>query len=1210
MRSFGLDKKRARESLSALLIALVILVFSGCATTGLYTSPDKDEAREQGLKEKQGAPEELRVTSIDVLGEGDSVLIATNRAAQYTSFTLTSPLRLVVDLPEANLYDVLDSTKVNNKYLKTINIVTYGGKEKIGRIILELQEGVDHEVKTTEEGVLIRLKRDPMANMPEGSIEDEAVVVASSGKVTVAENQAGNGETADDVMEPATTVEELQSFTRDTETVIQIISDGSIGKYNTFELSDPARVVIDVWDVTNKTGLKTLLVDEDHIKDVRIGNHPDKVRFVIDIESNEIPPYVITRTGDHITATFNPAVAEGSDDRISNDEGDAASTTEEGVSQAADEGGEAAPEDSAGADEGSLIAEDYSGDEGSTVGLSNVAFDAGGTAIGDAGEVVAAEAEEGAGAVTAETETIAGDGPEAITEDGAEAISEDTADFTGDDAEATEREFASLSGSGEDTSVTAEEGGDTAYEDVSTDSSDVNVAMEDSAPVTEDSTGAEVQAETGSGAAGAVLEGGEVVASAAQAGSAVATETAADGTVAVAEAASQGTEAAIEEGASVNPDSDVESAPEAVNEAPEVVAAADTPDTALDTGAEDATAEEDVSGVIEDTGAQIDEAAKAQKEAEREAATALEEDDNGADTGTPAVEVQDTPRAVVAGNTVKNIGFRKMDNKGFLTIETTGKPVYTIKESKDKKTLVLDISDALIREDLVRTLDATRLNTPVATVSSYQSSRDPAVTRVLVSLSGEATHSVMELDGTLNVIFAPAERPAVRTSVGEVQGESILKTPSYTGKRIDLDMMDARVTDILRLLAEVSNLNIIASDDVQGTISLRLRDVPWDQAFDIILKAKGLDKVQVGNVIRVAPAARISQERDAALASQKASEKLEPLSVEFVAINYAKAEELEAHVKNVLSDRGSVTSEARTNTLIIKDIKKGIKAAETLVSRLDTPIPQVLIEARIVEASSSFSRDLGIQWGVDFQTGGNVSTDLFGSGVDSQGLPAGGQTPPSTTTTPTFQQRSGVQDFAVNLPATGSIGTLGALGFVLGKAGQNPLILDLRLSAGEQEGQLRTISRPRVVTMDNKEAKIEDGESVPFETTSASGTSTIFIDANLSLTVTPHITPDGSVLMKIKASKNSIGTFTTSSGEPSIVKKEASTEVLVRDGETTVIGGIISSDSNHTNSGIPYLKDIPLLGKLFQSKSTTESQKELLIFITPSIIKTKAKRTG
>jgi len=1127
MCSFVFNKKHARKSLSALLATLAILVFYGCATTGLdtaYTS-EQDDAGQQSSLVKKKPLGELKVSSIDVLGEGDNILIATNRSAEYTAFTLTSSSRLVIDLPDANLYNVLDTIRVNNRFVKTINVVTYGGKEKIGRIILELQDGVDHEVSNAEDGVLIRLKHDPLAGMPEGSLDEgnDAVVVASSEDVALADNPSQDAAAQPEPLDPATTIKDLQSFIEDADVVIEIVSDGAIGKYNTFELSDPSRVVLDVWGVTNTTGLKALKVDSTDIKTVRVGSHPDKVRFVIDLVAEEIPHYVVTKSGDHLTVAFGPAPAAVES--------------------------ESTPADTSVGNSGNLASD-----------AGEVASMAEDTAM--AAEDVAVAGED----VSAVADTALGEGVDAAVED-ASVAAEDAVAVTADRA--------------------VDEGVDSVVEDAS-------VAAEDAVAVTADRAVDE--------GVDSVVEDASVAAEDAVAVTADRAATVAEGTVAasgdaatvVAGTVADTAAGAVEEVASVN----TEKAPA---EAATVVAAADVkkiPDAS----------DSEVSSAIADADAEIADAAKAEKEAAADAEAAMKETDipqtTAAEPLSPVVEAphetQMAPPAVVAGNRVKNIDYKKIGDKGFLSIETKANPVYTIKESKNGKTLVLDINDAVIDGALVRTLDATELGTPVSTISAYQGSTDPAVVRVLVDLSAVATHSVMELDGTLNVVFAPQVKAVTAKTAKKTEVEIFGKPHEYTGKKIDLDMMDARVTDILRLLAEVSNLNIIASDDVTGTISLRLRDVPWDQAFDIILQSKGLDKVRIGNVIRVAPASRISQERDAALAAVKASEKLEPLSIKFVPINYAKAEELVEHVKNVLSDRGSVTSEKRTNTLIIKDIKKGLSAAQNLVHQLDTPIPQVLIEARIVEAESSFSRDLGIQWGVDYQTGGNVNANIFGSDATA------GQTPPSGTN-PAFAVRNGAQNFAVNLPATGSVGTLGALGFILGKAGQNPLVLDLRLSAGEQDGQLRTISRPRVVTMDNKEAKIEDGESVPFETTSASGTSTIFIDANLSLTVTPHITPDGSVLMKIKASKNSIGTFTTSSGEPSIVKKEASTEVLVSDGETTVIGGIISSDSNHTNSGIPYLKDIPLVGKIFQSKSTKESQKELLIFITPTIMKTKRK---
>ncbi|MDP2689332.1 MAG: type IV pilus secretin PilQ, partial [Deltaproteobacteria bacterium] len=551
---------------------------------------------------------------------------------------------------------------------------------------------------------------------------------------------------------------------------------------------------------------------------------------------------------------------------------------------------------------------------------------------------------------------------------------------------------------------------------------------------------------------------------------------------------------------------------------------------------------------------------------------------------------------------VTAVNFKKAGDAGRLTIVTSGKVPYTVKDSPDGKTVLIDIKGAVIPEGLHRTLDASKLKTPVLTISSYQEKLAPEkAARVLVKLRDKAAYTVKEENGVLNIDFtAPAaeKEPALAKELGLEQKEGAAEGV-YTGKKIDIDMMDANVRDVLRLIAEISNLNIIASDDVSGTISLRLKNVPWDQAFDIILKSKGLDSVKEGNVVRVAPAAKIRQEKEAHLASKKAQQKLEDLEIEFLPVNYATSSELIKQIQGVLSDRGTVNSDIRTNTLIIKDVREGIDAAVNLVKKLDTPIPQVLIEARIVEATSSFARDLGIQWGVDYQTGGSVPTNTFGSTTTA------GQTVTGTTTAPVFAAATGAENFAVNLPATGTAGTLGALGFMLGSAGANPLILDLRLSAGESEGRLKTISRPRVTTMDNKEAKIEQGESIPFSTTSAAGTVTTFVDASLSLTVTPHITPDGSVLMKIKATRNSPGEKRSNLGEPSINKKEASTEVLVRDGETTVIGGIVITDKSDTERGIPWLKDIPVLGWIFKNRSILDSQTELLIFITPTIIKEK-----
>src|SRR3990172_4394734 len=334
--------------------------------------------------------------------------------------------------------------------------------------------------------------------------------------------------------------------------------------------------------------------------------------------------------------------------------------------------------------------------------------------------------------------------------------------------------------------------------------------------------------------------------------------------------------------------------------------------------------------------------------------------------GQPAMEA---PKGVNIGA----VDFKKVADKRRLTIEGSSKLEYTVKESKDGMTLALDLKGAVLPDSLVRTLEASKLSTPVAAVSSYQDSVSPSSVRILVKLKEKAAYSVQEAGNSLIIDFTKAqavandETAAAPTGEGIIAGRSVDATDrKYSGKRVDLDMMDANVADVLRLLAEISNLNIVASDDVKGTISLRLKNVPWDQAFDIILKSKGLDSVHEGNVIRVAPAAKIRSERESALAARKADEKVEGLEVEFVAVNYATAEDLVAQVKGVLSDRGDITTDKRTNMLIIKDIRSGIDKARNVVTKLDTAIPQVLIEARIVEASSSFARDLGIQWGVDF----------------------------------------------------------------------------------------------------------------------------------------------------------------------------------------------------------------------------------------------------
>jgi type IV pilus assembly protein PilQ len=417
-------------------------------------------------------------------------------------------------------------------------------------------------------------------------------------------------------------------------------------------------------------------------------------------------------------------------------------------------------------------------------------------------------------------------------------------------------------------------------------------------------------------------------------------------------------------------------------------------------------------------------------------------------------------------------------------------------------------------------------------------------------------------------------------------GPRTIGDTGFTGQKISLDFQDAEVSNVLRLIADVSDLNLVVGDEVKGKTTLKLFNVPWDQALDIILKSKGLGQVREGNIIRIDSNSNIAKQQDEAAKAKDAQTKAEDLKTAIIPINYAKAADLSTTLKKNLSSRGELTVNEPTNSLIAKDVERVIKDIQQLIKLLDLPNPQVLIETRIVQANTNFARDLGVQWGASFKET---------SGVNQFGLNAGA----------TGGINAQAPAFAVNLPATGAAGPVGNIGFQFGRlTGVNPVNLDLRVSAGEALGETKLISSPRIVTMDNKEALIQQGDSIPYETVSDRGTQTQFVDATLNLTVTPHITPNGSVIMKIKATKNAIGSFTsTRTGAPSISKREASTEVMVQDGETTVIGGIFETSKTESVTGVPWIYRVPVIGWFFKRESVSTTNQELLIFITPTIVK-------
>ncbi len=422
----------------------------------------------------------------------------------------------------------------------------------------------------------------------------------------------------------------------------------------------------------------------------------------------------------------------------------------------------------------------------------------------------------------------------------------------------------------------------------------------------------------------------------------------------------------------------------------------------------------------------------------------------------------------------------------------------------------------------------------------------------------------------------PSPVPTVVADNQDNQGEK-----RYTGKKISMDFQDAEIAHVLRLIADVSGLNVILADDIKGKVTLKLVDIPWDQAFDMILKTNELGQRREAGIVQVTTLANLTKQQEEEARAKESHVKAEDLLTRILPVNYSKASDLAESLRKSLSPRGDITVDARTNTLIVKDVQRYVDDVARLAKTLDTQTPQVLIEARIVQVAPTFNRSLGIQWGASYQD--NVNANRIGLSTGTSG-PFGASVP----------------DFAVNLPAAP---TFGGVGFTFGRLTSNPINLDLRLSAGESQGLTRIVSTPKVTVLDNQEAKIAQGESIPFATTSADGTQTTFVDANLSLRVTPRISPDGSILMKINITKNSPGPVQPGASGPSILKKEASTNVLVKDGETTVIGGIYETSDTSSTSGVPYLMKIPIIGNLFKTTEKRETTSELLVFLTPKVVK-------
>jgi type IV pilus assembly protein PilQ len=408
---------------------------------------------------------------------------------------------------------------------------------------------------------------------------------------------------------------------------------------------------------------------------------------------------------------------------------------------------------------------------------------------------------------------------------------------------------------------------------------------------------------------------------------------------------------------------------------------------------------------------------------------------------------------------------------------------------------------------------------------------------------------------------------------------------NYRGQKISLVFDDADIRMILKLIGEVSETNIIAGDDVKGTITLRLVDVPWDQALDLVMEIKGLGQLREGNVVRILPQEKIRSLRQAELTSVRDERQLEPLVTEVISVSYTSLANIKAPVQDLLTkDRGKVTEDNRNKQLIVTDVPAVIRDVRRLVSLLDTPERQVMIEARIVEASSTFGRDLGVKWGISYQD------DTGGAGDPSRanlGLGGGFLIAPPT---------------AGNVMGSAGLGS----GITFGRVGIDSTVLDLRISALETSGYGKVVSTPRISTLNGGQATISQGTKIPYQSSGTDGLpKTEFVDANLQLTVTPVINPDNSIILDITATNSSIGSNINVGGggtAPAIDTKEAKTKLLVRDGETTVIGGVFVETENFGEAGVPLLRSIPIIGHLFKSTSRSTTKAELLVFITPRIV--------
>ena len=567
---------------------------------------------------------------------------------------------------------------------------------------------------------------------------------------------------------------------------------------------------------------------------------------------------------------------------------------------------------------------------------------------------------------------------------------------------------------------------------------------------------------------------------------------------------------------------------------------------------------------------------------------------------TPGAATTATASAAAGTWAIEKIDFRRgADGSGRILVRTSDPKVQASLKQEGGR-VVVDFPRTTLGDDLARRYDVVDFATPV---NSFDVARTPTGARVVVGATGEFETLAYQSDRDYVLEVRPKSKQAIADAARK----------EFKGERLTLNFQDIETRAVLQLLAETSGQNIVVSDSVTGNVTLRLQNVPWDQALDIVLRTKGLDKRQEGNVIYVAPAEELAAREKQQLESHKALTELSPVRTEYLQVNYAKAADLATLIRSqgktsLLSDRGSVAIDERTNTLLLQDTAERLADIRRLVQTLDIPVRQVLIEARIVIVNDDFSRELGVRFGANFVAGygGDNGVAYVGSsGLDavagdsgpSIGLGGNGGFPPGSTV-----QTSTVNDrYMVNLPIANPAGRL-ALTLL-----NSNYVVDLELTAAQAEGRGEVVSAPRVITANGKEAVIEQGTEIPYQESASSGaTTTQFKKAVLSLTVTPQITPDDRIILDLTVKKDNVGKLVASATGglvPSIDTRTITTMVVVNDGQTVVLGGIMEAEKRETVNKVPFLGDVPGLGWLFRSKSKTDNKNELLIFVTPKILR-------